>query len=585
MLRNSVLCAVAVRFAFVVTAAVAATDHFPSDTTSGYVDVRDFGAKGSAFVRSLIAEAPAGTHRLTVQTPDGLASGMRIQADGIPAGSTISEISGRDVTFSSSAGQGLTRPLHPTDLVDFVPDDDTDAFRAAYKTACEHNETVIVPAGRYYISGNVTACAVPTLLLGATQTTGSSGFPNVTDQSQIMGGVGAGLSYRFTAARGEEAAVIFGDFESSGGRQDYQKNAESIRITNNDRYQKWIDAEGASHTASHDAVGQFILAQQPSTNNFGHTWAWNHVLQIDDGSNGSSVIGEAQIINMRSYDGDDFDGGNTVAGYDEIYNCKHECLYAHYFQGGLNGHYGLLDGLVFRHGTVHNIILGQLTPGERDADLRVSAAQHLTDFALYANGLAFFQSLHIGGGPAKGDQVPEAGLTVESSGALSAPSIAAPVARFPGVSIGPEDSGTLTLGSDHGDLAPRIVFRGGKQGDCTLAGEQGKLAVACSGATTEVHDGSGTRFLAPVRSVAPLPVSSNDDRLATTAWTNMAIAHGAHITARRFMELPATPADWSDYVCTDCRINGGVAGVRVMWNPQIRRWTGLSGESVTHLRP
>lgn len=51
-------------------------------------------------------------------------------------------------------------------------------------------------------------------------------------------------------------------------------------------------------------------------------------------------------------------------------------------------------------------------------------------------------------------------------------------------------------------------------------------------------------------------------------------------TACAFADLPSSPADWQRIVVTDKSINGGTAGIMVMWNPNTRTWTGLSGETI-----
>ena len=52
-------------------------------------------------------------------------------------------------------------------------------------------------------------------------------------------------------------------------------------------------------------------------------------------------------------------------------------------------------------------------------------------------------------------------------------------------------------------------------------------------------------------------------------------------TAYTFATLPTSPANWQRAIVTDKAIGSGAQGVMVMWNPNTKTWTGLSGETLT----
>ncbi|MFT8719123.1 hypothetical protein, partial [Acetobacter sp.] len=441
LLAISCLSAVAL-----VSVAVAVPSLPESHQTDG-VNVRDFGAKGDVAQLVLASPVASGASQVTVTDAGQARSGETVGSLDLPKGTVITNVSGNILTLSNAFMRPQLQGFH----IDIGGTDDAHAVENALRYACKTHERLLFPGGRYYMSSLASPCSdVAVQLDRASIAFQSAGLPGVADQSQAMVRSVQTLAGQIAQAGTENIQYLSGVFQNTGQRASYQHNVQSVVGWNSDPYIIDRRSDGGLDYHTHDAVTQYLSMTQDPANTTGNSWVWNHVLDLKQGSNGSSIIGEAQIINDRTTRGNDFDGINTVAGYDEIYDCKSECLYAHFFQGRTpGGRPALTNGLIFRHGTVANMDIGQLTAAIPNQDGVTLAEQHKTDWGIYSSGLGFFNQLHVGGGQALGDSMPTGGLTVDEKGSLASPSI---LTSFLNATL------ALNLGSSVGQSAPFLQF-------------------------------------------------------------------------------------------------------------------------------
>lgn len=525
---------------------------------SDYVNVKDFGAKGDAQPETLTQPEPAGANSIQVDQPSRVSVGSLVHGSNgqlyFPAGTTVTSVSGNVVSLSAASNQAM--PIGAA--LDVGGTDDSAALSAAATQACMSGQGMYFPPGRYYAPSAVYACqGMYVQLSHASMSSESTGLPSIPDQSQVIASSGEVVSADLRGAGTQNASFVAAMFNPSGTTNSYQHNVQSITGRNNDPYLLYTKPDGTTGMATHDAVGQFIAMSQPGSNTFGNTWVWNHVLGLEEGSNGSAVIGEAQIINSRDTPGDDFDGNNTVGGYDEIYNCHSQCLYAHFFQGAPNGVPGLTNGLVFRRGAVSNMILGQLSAAYPDANGNNNASGHVTDLALYSNGLGFLQRLHVGGGSSVGDVMPSAGMDVASDGSITAPSVTTAASTTTTQNV----KSSLELGDPNSTQPPLIDFNMKNGASSSLV-----RVITNQPNTLTILQGTGVDMadLSPAGLFLNVPFSTNGN---TASLGPMTLARYTHD------KLPSNNVPFGTFVvCSDCYPQGplsngyGAPGIMLMWN-------------------
>ncbi|MBR0560516.1 hypothetical protein [Neokomagataea anthophila] len=539
-----------------------------SDRLSDYVSIKDFGAKGDVVSKNVVENIKDGSSEIILDSIDNLKIGIIIHgagADGkyFPDGTVINSINGNKVVLSANS----INKIPVGTVLDFGGADDSVAISNAVEYACKNDLYVLYPSGRYYAPNvNYSCSGLYFKLDHASLSSASSGIPSNPDQSQIFSLSGSSIIGNLNSPQTQNVSYMSGVFSGTGSLNSYQHNIQSIVGRNNDPYNSYLNTDGKSVLATHDAVGQFISMSQPSTNTFGNTWVWNHVLGLDEGSNGSAVIGEAQILNNRTTNGSDFDGVNTVGGYDEIYNCTSQCLYAHFFQGSPNNKPGLTNGLVFRRGAVANIDIGQLAAAYVQPDGSTLASSHATDWAIYSSGLGFFQSLHVGGGNSIGDVMSNNGLNVTGDGTLNADNsnINKLNSQYSTVSR------SLSLASNDKNITPVLDFINNNDGDSSsimriISTEPGKLKFLSNGSELLSIQNNGI--------YSSENITMNNNTISGAKLILSAVDH---------LHLPSGSISAGLQVwCTDCysraplQFNYNVPGIPVVWNGL--NWTDLEG--------
>lgn len=531
-----------------------------SNRMADYVNVKDFGAKGDALALNTTSLASTGSNTISVTDGSQLTVGMTVHGMSLqtfyPAFTYVTAITGNTVTLSASS----LKTIPVGTILDFGGTDDSAAISASSTYACATHTGLFFPPGRYYAPSAVYGCkGLYVSFKHASLDSESTGVPSVPDQSQVFSLSGETESGELMNASTQNVSYIAGMFVASNSTNSYQHNVQSITGRNNDPYLLYTKADGSTGLATHDAVGQFITMSQASTNTFGNTWDWNHVLSLEAGSNGSAVIGEAEITNTRTTVGSDFDGSNTVGGYDEIYNCHSQCLYAHFFQNGSNSQPGLTNGLVFRRGTVSNIALGQLSASYPDASGVTSASGHVTDWAIYANGMGFFNTLHIGGGAAFGDVIPTSGFNVYSDGTINAPTVTTPSL----VSNVANATTALNLGDSSSGFTPYIQFN--MQGSGGAGTTSLMRIIASQPNTISFTYGTGVDLMDVQRSgiYINVPLSTNGGPLSVGPLT---------IGSFSMNNLPTGVVVGTKVWCYNCysqaplQYNYNTAGVELVWS-------------------
>ena len=244
-------------------------------------NVRDFGATGDV-VSLPISVAAAGSRLLTFTVAPPVRTGEAVAGPNVPPGDRVAARTATGVTLSA----GLSAADPGGTLIDFCPHDDAPAFAAA-QAALPDGGVVDVPPGRYCLATPVPHAAGITYRLDAASVArGGAGVPDVTDQSQVQGLAAEAISRRLASGMQENLQFLSADAVPTGSHVAYQKNVQSIRLTDSDPSARWTDAGGRARTASHDLVGQFILAEMPAADRAGGLWDTNWVLQIDRGSRG-----------------------------------------------------------------------------------------------------------------------------------------------------------------------------------------------------------------------------------------------------------------------------------------------------------
>lgn len=442
-------------------------------------NVRDFGALGDVVSRPIAAAVPSGSRLLTFPAPLPVHAGERVTGQNVPPGTTVVASTGASVTLSS----GLAAADDAGTLIDFCPHDDGPAFVAA-QAALPDGGVVSVPSGRYYLGAPVPDVAgIAYRLDGATVAHGSAGVPNFTDQSQIQGLVADALSRQFASSMQENLQFLSAYAVPTRSHVSYQKNVQSIRLTDSDPYARWTDA-GGPHVATHDLVGQFIIAEMPASNRDGGLWDTNWVLGIDRGSQGGAILQEAQIINGRTSAVSELDDLDPISGYDWIFDGATRDTYGLLLQGRTGGGGpGLESGILFRRGAVRAAILANRTAAYADRDGHVR--RHLDNFHVMADGSLFAQALHVGGGDSTGsvagETLPTAGLSVGTDGTVTAPDVTvAHTLNAVGFSVTGNANGAVALGSRTIALTPLVDFESGRSSSCRVSGNVGSnLDFAC----------------------------------------------------------------------------------------------------------
>ena len=441
-------------------------------------NVRDFGALGDVVSRPIVADVSSGSRLLTFPAPLPVHAGERVTGPNLPPGTTVVASTGVSVTLSI----GLAAADAAGTLIDFCPHDDAPAFVAA-QAALPDGGVVSVPSGRYYLGAPVPEVAGITYRLdGATVAHGSAGVPNFTDQSQVQGLVADALSRQFASSMQENLQFLSAHAVPTRSHVSYQKNVQSIRLTDADPYARWTDSGGA-HVATHDLVGQFIIAEMPASNRDGGLWDTNWVLGIDPGSRGGAILQEAQIINGRASAVSELDDLDPVSGYDWIFDGAARDTYGLLLQGRTSrGGPGLESGILFRRGAIRAAILANRTAAYADPDGHVS--RHLDNFHVMADGSLFAQALHVGGGDSTGsvagETLPTTGLSVGTDGAVTAPDVTAHTLNAVGFSVTGNANGAVALGSGTIALTPLVDFESGRASSCRVSGNVGSnLDFAC----------------------------------------------------------------------------------------------------------
>ena len=454
------------------------------------VSVKEFGAAGNAFVVPLSADVASGAATLpfAAGTLPALTVGESVQGNGIPTGATVGSFTSSSVTLAGSVTLNSAEPLGGS--VFFAPTDDAPAFVKA-EAAIGNAGTIYVPPGVYWLQEAVPQTpGIRYVLDGASFTTASTSVPNFADQSMVQGLLTHGISAQFGSLGQQATEVISAYAPPVTSHVSYQDNAQEIRLTNAQPYTTWTDNAGASHTASHDQVGQFIIAEHAGTNTNGATWDTNWVLGIDAGSNGGAILQEAQVINNRTSPVTEVDSVNTISGYDWIFNGASRSTYALFLQGNATGGGpGLENGIVARYGSVKSAVLAIRVAGYQNASGVVTTH---TDYArIFSDGSIFGQSLHVGGGQTTGDVLPTAGFTVDANGNVLAPTATVNgVLNAPGFSVNGNPSGAVVLGNKTTTTYPTIDFyQDGNGDDCQIRGAGGSnLDFFCGNANGLTND-------------------------------------------------------------------------------------------------
>ncbi|NHN89361.1 hypothetical protein [Acetobacter conturbans] len=531
-------------------------EHFADE-----INVRDFGARGDVSQVVVASTVGAGATQVSVSDIGDATVGSAVGALALPRGTTITHISGTVLTLSSPFAHDVPAGLR----LDIGGTDDASAVQAAVNHACESHGRLLFRNGRFYFSSLSLPCTdIAVQLDRASIAWQSAGLPGIADQSQAMTRSAQIVGGQQSDGQTENVQYLSAIFSESGKKNSYQHNIQSVVGWNNDPYLTYTRPDGSLGYYTHDAVGQYLAMSQAPTNTNGNSWVWNHVLNLKEGSNGSSVIGEAQIVNDRTTGGGDFDGINTIGGYDEIYDCKSECLYAHFFQGRTpGGRPGLTNGFVFRHGLVSNMVLGQLTPAIPGKDGLSLAAQHQTDWAIYSSGLGFFDTLHVGGGKAIGDAIPSEGLNVDEKGSLTSPSI---LTSFLNATL------AINIGSGVSSASPFVQFAMQKAGGASSA----RLEMSKPGVLTATVEG------APVIGLHADGIFAHVDYRSDGKHGVYGIK-SAQLAPVVFAHLDADHGAGTIAYCSDCYstlAGSSDRGMLVTWNG--RKWVDGVGKAVGH---
>ncbi len=440
---------------------------------AGAVNVRDFGALGTVVSRPLAAAAASGSHVMRFAAAPPVQVGELVTGMNVPPNDRVVASAADGVTLSI----GLAAADEVGTVVDFCPHDDSPAFLAA-EAALPTGGVVDVPSGRYYLGRAIPETAGITYRLdAATAAFGSAGIPNFTDQSQVQGLIADAVSRQFASSMQENLQFLSAYAVPTGSHVSYQKNVQSIRLTDSDPYTRWTDAGGIAHAASHDLVGQFIIAEMPPSNFAGGLWDTNWVLGLDAGSQGGAILQEAQIINRRSVAVTELDDLDPVSGYDWIFDGTVRDAYGLLLQGNVaGGGPGLESGILFRRGAIRAAILANRTAAYAGPDGHVG--RHLDNFHVMEDGSLFAQRLHVGGGDstgsAAGEILPGAGLSVDATGAVVAPTVTAgQTLNAVGFSVTGNANGAIALGSKTAALTPLVDFNSGAASSCRILGDVG----------------------------------------------------------------------------------------------------------------
>ncbi len=479
-----------------------------ADRLADRLDVRDFGARADAGRAVLDHAVAAGSTVLPLaglSVPQAEApragaprAGQAAIGAFLAAGTTIASVSSSggvvSVTLSAptSANAAAGAPL------DFASHDDTAAFKAALAAATAPAQ-IVVPPGRYWLSGYPGDKPGVSWILEGASFTQKGGIAEQVDQSIMQGAGGAGLAIvkRMTSITGEEGLFMPIDAEPSGSANGFQKNGMHVVLYQNDPSSYAF--RGDAVTAAHDLVGISVQARCPASNTrcslFGSDW----VNFLDAGSDGPSTANETQIIDNRAAGVPEMDSWNNVGAVDYILTGTSPATDVMTIQGTSKAGAGAYDGIVFRNGAIGRRLLVERTAGVRDGTGVVRS--HSDTLWLGADGSMFGQTLHVGGGAAGNDALPSAGLSVDARGNVSAPSVAVSGAVQSGGGIVSTQSGAYALAQsdcgttirDSGTSAHAYLVPAGLQTGCAISVIQAGAGIvsfaAGTGETLEAFNG------------------------------------------------------------------------------------------------
>ena len=470
-----------------------------ADRLADRLNVRDFGARADAGSAVLGQSVPAGSTVLSLAagSPAPRAGQAAIGAF-LAVGTTIASVSSiggaASITLNAptSASAAAGAPL------DFASHDDTAAFAAALAAAVAPAQ-IVVPPGRYWLSEYPGNKPGVTWVLEGASFTQNGGIAEQIDQSimQQAGGAGFGIVKRMTSTAGEEGLFMPVDAEPSGTTNSFQKNALHVVLYQNDP--SMYAFRGDAVTATHDLVGISVQAHCPASNTRCSLFGSNWVNFLDAGSDGPSIANETQIIDNRSAGVPEMDSWNNVGAVDYIVTGASPATNVMTIQGTSTAGPGAYDGIVFRNGAIGRRLLVERTAGVRDSTGVVRS--HSDTLWLGADGSMFGQTLHVGGGAAGNDALPSAGLSVDASGNVSAPSVAVSGAVQSGGGIVSTQSGAYALAQsdcgttirDTGTSAHAYLVPAGLQIGCAISVIQAGAGIvsfaSASGETLEAFNG------------------------------------------------------------------------------------------------